>query len=190
MMTRDKLIRAAAGLLDQGGEHAVTLRAVGNAAGVSHNAPYKHFANRDALLAAVAAADFAALTTNFAGIGGSNRTARDKLLTAIGALIAFSRERPARYRLVFGAPTLAREHPELQDRSMACLAQIMALVEECKNAKALPDAPTRSLASLLLATMHGLVLLEAQGQLRADKGLPTVEENMALMVRLFDAGGR
>lgn len=185
MSTRDTLIQVAAKLLDDGGEQAVTLRAVGHAAGVSHNAPYKHFKNRDALLAAVAAADLATLTAEFVGIRGSNQLPRVKLLTAIGALIAFSRERPSRYQLVFGAPTLAREHPELQGRSMACLAEIMALVDECKSANALPEAPTRSLASLLLAAMHGLVLLEAQGQLRPEKGLPTVEESMDLMVSLF-----
>jgi AcrR family transcriptional regulator len=185
MTTHDTLIQVAAHLLDEGGEQAVTLRAVGHAAGVSHNAPYKHFTNRDALLAAVAAADFETLTANFAGIRGSEQAPKAKLLNAIGTLIAFSRERPSRYRLVFGAPTLAREHPDLQARSMACLAEITALVDECKGAKVLPDAPTKSLASLLLAAMHGLVLLEAQGQLRADKGLPTVEDNMALMVSLF-----
>jgi len=185
MSTRDTLIQAAANLLDEGGKQAVTLRAVGHAAGVSHNAPYKHFTNRDALLAAVAAADLETLTINFADIRGSSRLPRAKLLAAIGALIAFSRERPSRYRLVFGAPTLVRENPELQGRSMACLGEIMGLVDECKSANALPDAPTKSLASLLLAAMHGLVLLEAQDQLRAEKGMLTVEENMELMVSLF-----
>lgn len=185
MSTRDKLVEAAAKLLDLGGEQAVTLRAVGHAAGVSHNAPYKHFRNRDALLAAVAVADFDMLTTRFVEIRVSASSAGDKLLAAISALVAFSRERPSRYRLVFGAPTLAREHPELQVQSTACLSEIILMVDECKSANALPDAPTKSLASLLLAAMHGLVLLEAQGQLRPEKGLLTIEENMALMVTLL-----
>jgi AcrR family transcriptional regulator len=54
MTTHKKLIAAAKRLLDTGGDQAVTLRAVGHACGISHNAPYKHFKNRDALLAAVA----------------------------------------------------------------------------------------------------------------------------------------
>jgi AcrR family transcriptional regulator len=54
--TRDRLVEAAAGLLDEGGVPAVTLREVGRRAGVSHNAPYKHFAGKEELLAAVAAA--------------------------------------------------------------------------------------------------------------------------------------
>ena len=53
--TRDTLVAVAAQLLDEGGPEAVTLREVGHRAGVSHNAPYKHFADKEALLAAVAA---------------------------------------------------------------------------------------------------------------------------------------
>ncbi|GGF84626.1 TetR family transcriptional regulator [Azorhizobium oxalatiphilum] len=185
MTTRDKLVEAAAKLLDAGGEQAVTLLGVGHTAGVSHNAPYKHFKNRDALLAAVATSDLDILTTKFVEIRVSASSPGDKLLAAIGALIAFCLERPSRYRLVFGAPTLVREHPELQVQSTACLPEIVLMVDECKSANALPDTPTRSLASLLLAAMHGRVLLEAQGQLRPEKGLLSIEENMALMVSLL-----
>src|ERR1700677_3914321 len=53
--TRDALVDAAVQLLDEGGPEAVTLREVGHRAGVSHNAPYKHFTGKEALLAAVAA---------------------------------------------------------------------------------------------------------------------------------------
>ncbi len=185
MTTRPNLIQAASTLLDQGGEGAVTLRAVGQAAGVSHNAPYRHFRNRDALLAGVASADLETLGRRFRDVRGSEDAPANRLLNALGVLIAFSRAHPARYRLVFGAPTLARAHPDLQASSAACLAEIIALVDDCKAAKTLADAPTKSLAALFLAALHGLVLLEAQGQLQTGKGLPTLEQTMALMVDLF-----
>lgn len=185
MTTRDKLVQVAATLLDRGGEPAVTLRAVGHEAGLSHNAPYKHFRNREALLAAVATADLESLTFTFADIHRSSRSPRDKLLAVLASLVAFSRERPARYRLVFSAPTLARSHPELQAQSAACLGQIVTLVDDCKKAGELPNAPTKHLASLFLATMHGLVTMDANGMLQREKGLPTVEENIAMMVRLL-----
>ncbi|NUQ86967.1 MAG: helix-turn-helix transcriptional regulator, partial [Glycomyces artemisiae] len=59
--TREALIDVAARLLDEGGTDAVTLRQVGHGAGVSHNAPYKHFAGKEALLAAVAARELQGL---------------------------------------------------------------------------------------------------------------------------------
>lgn len=185
MTTHDRLVAAAASLLDAGGEAAVTLRAVGHNAGLSHNAPYKHFRNRDALLAAVATADLEFLTSAFAEMRSSALAPREKLLAALGTLVKFGRERPARYRLVFSAPILAKEHAGLQVQSAACLAEVMNMVENCKNANELPDAPAKSLASLFLASMHGLVTMEANGLLEREKGLPTVEENLALMIELM-----
>lgn len=185
MTTHDKLVRAAAALLDRGGEQAVTLRAVGHETGLSHNAPYKHFRNRNALLAAVAAADLESLTSAFADIRRSARTPRQRLLAALTTLVNFSRERPARYRLVFSAPALARNSPAVQAQSAVCLGHITAIVEDCKQAGQLPDAPTKSLASLFLATMHGLASMEANGMLQREKGLPSVEENLAMMAKLL-----
>jgi AcrR family transcriptional regulator len=187
MTTHDKLVEAAAVLLDARGEAAVTLRAVGHSAGLSHNAPYKHFRNRDALLAAVATADFESLTSVFADIRCSALAPKDKLMEAIGTLVTFSREQPARYRLVFSTPALALNHAELQVQSTACLAEMIAMVEDCKKANLLLDVPSKSLASLLLATMHGLVTLEANGLRSQEKGLPTIEENLALMVSLLSS---
>ena len=69
MTTDRKLVAAATALLDSQGEKAVTLRAVGHACGLSHNAPYKHFVSRDALLAAVAPADFGWLKEAFHAVG-------------------------------------------------------------------------------------------------------------------------
>lgn len=55
----------AALLLDAGGDTAVTLRAVAQAVGVSHNAPYRHFKDRSTLLAAIAERDFGMLAVVF-----------------------------------------------------------------------------------------------------------------------------
>lgn len=185
MSTYEKLVETAASLLDSGGEAAVTLRAVGKGAGLSHNAPYKHFANRDALLAAVAAADLDNLTASFAGLRKAEHFPKDVLLKAIGTLVTFGRARPARYRLVFSVPALARNHSDLQKKSTACVEEVMAMVVECQRDLQLPDVPAKSLTSLFLATMHGLVSMEANGVLSKEKGLPTIEENLELMFGLF-----
>ncbi|HEX6345255.1 TetR/AcrR family transcriptional regulator [Umezawaea sp.] len=52
--TRRALLDAAGALLDKGGTDAVTLREVGADAGVSRSAPYRHFADKESLLVAVA----------------------------------------------------------------------------------------------------------------------------------------
>ncbi|MGL5826260.1 MAG: TetR family transcriptional regulator, partial [Nocardioides sp.] len=54
--TRRALLAAAGEILESAGRDALTLRRLGAAAGVSRGAPYRHFADKDQLLAAVAAA--------------------------------------------------------------------------------------------------------------------------------------
>src|SRR6476661_2659571 len=74
---RQALVDATVLLLESEGPHAVTLRAVAGRAGVSHAAPYRHFADKDALLAAVAEEGFramaAALLTARDGAGAEPR---------------------------------------------------------------------------------------------------------------------
>src|ERR1700759_2748819 len=55
---RAALVRAAMGLLEEGGETALSLRAVARRAGVSPAAPYRHYADREALVSAVAAVGY------------------------------------------------------------------------------------------------------------------------------------
>jgi AcrR family transcriptional regulator len=105
--TAERLVAAAADLLDTGGESAVTLRAVGAAIGVSHNAPYKHFASRDDLLAAVATADFAALTETWGQIRRARDGSADRLVRVLDVAIRLAQDHPARYRLLFNSPGLA-----------------------------------------------------------------------------------
>src|ERR1700734_2749489 len=104
MTTAKRLIAAASALLDAGGEEAVTLRAVGQAVGLSHNAPYKHFKDRSALLAAVAMVDFKMLAEAFIGIRQSSSKPTSKLKRALRRMIDYGREHPARYRLLFSNP--------------------------------------------------------------------------------------
>ncbi len=185
-MTTDKrLIEAAAKLLDAGGEEAVTLRAVGHAAGVSHNAPYKHFANRSALLAAVAMVSFADLTKAMATIRRSARTPTAKLMAILDLLISYSREHPARYRLLFNNPETAAAGGELKVKAVETFEQFRSIVQECQQANDLPDAPSDTLASLIFATVHGLLAIEANGQLHPEKGLSSVRGSMEILLALL-----
>lgn len=185
-MTTDKrLIEAAAELLDAGGEDAVTLRAVGHAAGVSHNAPYKHFANRSALLAAVAAVSFADLAEAMATIRRSRRTPTKKLMATLNLFMDYSREHPARYRLLFNNRETAAAGGELKTKALETFEHFRSIVQECQQANDLPSAPSETLASLIFATVHGLLAIEGNGQLHPEKGLSSVEASMEILLALL-----
>ena len=185
MTTDRKLVAAATALLDSQGEKAVTLRAVGHACGLSHNAPYKHFVSRDALLAAVATTDFGWLKGAFHAIGQSAIKPTAKLKDALAIVVDYSVAHPARYHLLFHHPGIAAQKGELEQAAFAAFGEFLAIVEECQATQELPATPKTSLAGLLFATMHGLIALEASGRMHAEKGLTGVGRSLELLVQLL-----
>lgn len=101
--TRRALVAAAVALLDRGGRDAVTLREVGTGAGVSRTAPYRHFADKDDLLAAVAATAWSQLADALRVAAERPGPPADGLRQGIGALVDIGRARPHLYRLLFAS---------------------------------------------------------------------------------------
>jgi AcrR family transcriptional regulator len=163
MGTRDDLIEVATGLLDRGGVAAVTLREVGRLAGVSHNAPYKHFADKQALLAAVAARDLARNGEQITQAVRRKRSAKAALSEAMGRYIGWALEYPERFRLVFGRWT--SESPELSTAAETAQAGLLELVEAAQVAGAIPAGDPVRLASLIRSVAHGAADLAATGHL-------------------------
>lgn len=128
------LLDAAATLIDIRGRTALTLREAARRAGVSEAAPYRHFANLDVLLGAVALEGYEMLIADLENAGSARRL-REAYLT-------FAGDFPGRYQLMFGP---------LGDRDAAAerkeeVAHVAELTEEAGGLAALHGA-----ASLLLA---------------------------------------
>ena len=126
---RRALLDAATKIVARDGAPAVTLREVARLAGVSHNAPYRHFDSLAALLAAVAAEGFetfgAQLTKAAAAEGDAKRRA-----TAIGrAYLRFALDNPKLYLLMFGGELDKGQHPALRaaaDKSFSVLTATLS----------------------------------------------------------------
>jgi AcrR family transcriptional regulator len=161
--TREALVEAATTLLDEGGVAAVTLREVGRQVGVSHNAPYKHFASKELLLAAVAAAELARRREEIATAAARRRSPEAVLRAVLHHYIAWALERPARFRLVFGSWNVASE--ELTKAAHEAQTAMVDLVAAVQAAGVLPAGDPVRMASLLRATAHGAADLAAAGHL-------------------------
>ena len=185
MTTGNRLIEAAAALLDSGGESAVTLRAVAQAVGVSHNAPYRHFADRAALLGAVAQRDFVVLTDAFVALDRSRRAPLAKVRAALKALIVYGERYPARYRLLFSDPDIALRGGELEKAAMAAFAAFAKIIAGAQANKDLPALATPKLTGLVYATVHGLIDLQAGGRLRAEKGLSKAADGVKALLQII-----
>jgi AcrR family transcriptional regulator len=150
---RAAVLRAAQKILEEQGVAALSLREAARRAGVSHNAPYRHFADRDALLAALAAEGFAQLGQALAAAGAQGPRARGE------AYVRFALEQPQRFRLMFGGTLRLDAHPALR---AAASATYQALVRAFEPLAGMQAAPTAAAAAWAL--VHGLSQLLLDGQ--------------------------
>lgn len=168
---RPALLAAARRMLERDGPAALSLREVARRAGVSHNAPYRHFADRAALLAALAAEGFAALADRL-----RDATARAPPAGRLGAsgaaYVRFALDEPNLFRLMFGGLVRGRDHPELAGAAARAYAQLAG------ETGAGPDAGPRTVAAW--ATVHGLA------HLLLDEQIPLARGDRAAADRLIE----
>ena len=169
--TRAALLRAAAGLLEDRGMAAVTLRAVGERAGVSRQAPYKHFADKEELLSVVAAGYFDHVGVEMAEAADAAGNAFGRLEAMAEAYVGFALESPHRCRLMFGPEVKGSPYPVVHEAAGAVYGRFVGIVAECQEAGELPEEDPTRLAALMYATAHGAVDLALSGHSEEAKGL-------------------
>ncbi|MEV6217031.1 TetR/AcrR family transcriptional regulator [Nocardia sp. NPDC051833] len=156
------LVRAAVELLEEDGAADLSLRAAARRAGVSTAAPYRHFADRNALLSAVAAVGYRDLAEQLVAAGPAPSTAED--LAAIGvAYVRFALARPALFRVMFSDPC----DPTSPER-VAAMTAIHEYVRTIVR-QVFPDGDEDSLATAMWALVHGLAFLHLHGKFDADE---------------------
>ncbi len=105
------LIAAALAAVEQDGPDAVSLRDLAQTLGVSRAAPYRHFADRDALLASVAARGFDDLNIGYEAALAAEGGGGEKLRAAGRVYLDFARRRPGLFQLMFESDFLGRDRP-------------------------------------------------------------------------------
>lgn len=165
---RAALLQAAADLLAEGGPPAITLREAARRIGVSPTAPYRHFADKEALLAALAAEGFRALGEAL----GAAASAKGQGLNRVGeAYVKFALANPARFHLMFGhAVSAISKHPDLEAAALQSFEQLTRLIAR--------GGGDRLAAIRAWALVHGLA------DLLIERMIPG-EEPDALLAALF-----
>lgn len=164
---REAMIRVAQELLESEGPNSWTVRAAARIAGVSSGAPYRHFADKDTLLAAVAARGFDELSTEIAGSLAATEHDPQARFRALGeAYVRFAVERPGRYQIMFGRDILNRDvHPALCAAADRAFATLVDEVERAQQSGLLrDDSPATALAAGAWAVVHGLADLLLSGR--------------------------
>jgi AcrR family transcriptional regulator len=157
---RAACVRAALELLEEGGTAELSLRAVARRAGVAASAPYRHYADRDALMSAVAAVGYRDLA-EFLAAAHPAPSRPDDLAAVAVAYVQFALRRPALFRMMFGEPC-DRDSDERVAATEAISAYVAAIVR-----RAFPGADPDALATAVWALVHGLAFLHLDGKLDA-----------------------
>ena len=169
---RDALVQAALQQVELGGPEAISMSALAKKLGVSQPAPYRHFADREALLTAVTAEAFRQFSATLReSIGKPSK--RSKLSRLAQATLAFGLRRNGIYRLMFGSRLMAcaPKDTELHNAGM----ETFALVLEALEAPAVGFLRERH-ALQIWAALHGVVMLAEQGLLTGQAAHITREE--------------
>lgn len=163
---REALIRASLELIEEGGVQALSLRAAARRAGVSPGAPYHHFPNRAALMAAIAMDGFEMLRQETVAATADDPDPMHRLRAAGKAYVRFATSHPAHFRVMF-RPELADPHEftDLEQKSHPTFENLVQAVVDCQKAGAIPEGDTQGYVLLCWSVVHGLSSLVIDGPL-------------------------
>lgn len=168
---REALLDATLDLVARDGVSGFSLNAAARAAGVSRAAPYRHFANKEALLAAAVDRGFSRLRDR---LEVAARTYPDEPLARLGALglayVTFAMANPAEFRLLFHE---SRSHSSVGGR--ATFAVLNDCVDQAhRDSRLRADLEAVDVVRAAWALVHGLVTLHLDGAL-APAPLPSMD---------------
>jgi AcrR family transcriptional regulator len=180
------LVDAALKLIDDTQDWDFSLREVARRAGVSHNAPYKHFSEKRDLLAAVAARGFEALAERALSALEGLTDPRARLLACGRAFVACGLANPALYRLMFSAALTSPEagRPAVEKAAAAkARAVVDAALADAVRSGAFPStmANPREAAAASLAMwslLHGLTMLAIDDFVGPPKDVEALVDSM------------
>lgn len=175
---RQRIVRASVELLDEQGLGALSMREVARRAGVSHQAPYHHFADREAIVAAIAEEGFdilgAALTEALRA-----STPRTLVAALARAYVSFALEHGAHFRLMF-RPELCNveRYPSAHAAATRCFGLLQAMVASLTEEWPRWKSREGELATVAWSVAHGYASLLIDGPLISK--LPNAKEPAAI----------
>ncbi|KFE70794.1 TetR/AcrR family transcriptional regulator [Hyalangium minutum] len=189
---RRALIEASLALISEKGFSALTLREVARRAGVTHAAPYRHFADKEALLAAVAEEGFRSMASEMRERMDTETRPTERLLACGVAYVLFAVRHPAHFRVMFGPHfNKPSDHEEMSKEGTHSFGLLMQSIIQGQQAGELRQGEPLPLALMVCSQVHGLASLLVDHQLdRPGEDTPDAEQIAIFQTRLLFEGLR
>lgn len=158
---RDACVAEALLIIGEVGVEALSIREVARRLGVSHQAPYKHFATSDHLLAEVVRRTYALFSTHLEQ-RPAGRNPDEDMFHMGQAYFQFAHEHPLHYRLMFGTPLPdPSQHPEMMREARHAFQILLSAMQKKHLAEVehAPDGQAELDALFVWAAVHGLSTL-------------------------------
>ena len=183
---RNNLIEAAITLINEKGISDLSLRQLARQVGVSHNAPYRHFETKEALLMAVAEEGFTSLSLALKKAKEASAPDSREQLKRLGvAYVNFALAHPAHYRVMFGN----YRHDDNCDQSsgLASVAEqsfmvLVSVIREGQETGVFREGETLNLARIAWSLVHGQAMLALDQRIKVQ----SPEEFQALLEYSLD----
>lgn len=164
---KNALIKAGVEILASEGLGGLSLRKVAKQAGVSHAAPYSHFADKQALIAAISTEGFKQLYIQIQSVIEMHQEDPETLLVETAwAYVQFALNGPDRFKLMFSSVLeKEKEYAEFVEISQENFSQLVKIVEACQQAGVLKGGASDVVAVSVWSTVHGFTSLLLEGQI-------------------------
>ncbi len=179
---RESLLAVAESQLEEEGPAGLSLRKLGRQLGVTPGAPYRHFEDKDDLLAALSASGFKRLRETMLREQEGATDPEDRLRRGGVGYLQFAATHPELFRLMFGWMP-ARDAPELSQSGEAAFAVLQETLEACQSAGLL-TRDIREAGLLAWSAVHGAAFLLIDDGLELCNLIPNAE---AVANRLHDS---
>lgn len=180
---RTALLEQAARTVREHGADGLSLRELARQVGVSHSAPRRHFADLQALRAALAEAGFVRLGAELrAAVDAAGPDFGARLRSTAAAYVRFATEEAALLELMFAS----KQHEQsatLHETAERAFAVMLDLIREGQAAGVLDEGDLERVGLVLFATMQGIAALVTSGMVDADQVDELVNDANALFLR-------
>jgi len=180
---RTTLLAEAERTLRDHGLEALSLRDLARQAGVSHAAPRRHFADRQALLDALAESGFTRLGDEMhEAIDGAGQDYEARLRAVAAGYVRFAIRDAALLELMFGAKN-AQPPDTLRAAADRVFIAFGDLIDQGQQAGVLPPGDPERLRLLLVAAMQGIASLVTSGRVQPEQVDPLIADAIALFTQ-------
>jgi len=168
-------MQASLALIEEGGLDRLSMREVARKAGVSHQAPYHYFGDRETILAALAGEGFSRLGQSLARAAADAGEPGDAVIAMGKAYVDFAIRHPAHFQVMFRADAVPLDrYPEARKQEDEAFGKLVK--EIGKTFASQPPEERRRIAVAAWAMVHGLATLILEGSLARKVAVPKLQQ--------------